>query len=76
MSKTYKKWTREEIEFVANNSSSMKDEEIAAYLNKIDGTRVITVGMVRRQRRKLAIVKPRGRRPSAIKNNESSIVAE
>ena len=76
MSKTYKRWTKEEIEFVANNSAGMKDEEIAAYLNKIDGTRAITVGMVRRQRRKLAIVKPRGRRPSVVKNNESSTVAE
>lgn len=61
MSKTYKKWTKEEMEFVANNSKTMKDEEIATYLNKIDGTRPITVGMVRRQRRKLSLSKPRGR---------------
>ncbi len=64
MSKTYKKWTKEEMEFIANNSKTMKDEEIAAYLNKMDGSRSITVGMIRRQRRKLAIVKPRGRKPS------------
>lgn len=64
MSKTYKKWTKEETDFIANNSKNMKDEEIAAYLNRIDGNRQVTVGMVRRQRRKLAIVKPRGRRPS------------
>ena len=70
MSKTYKKWTKEEMDFIANNSVGMKDEEIAAYLNKIDGSRAITVGMVRRQRRKLAIVKPRGRKPS--KTNASS----
>jgi hypothetical protein len=67
MSKTYKKWTKEEMDFVANNSKAMKDEEIAAYLNKIDGSRVITVGMVRRQRRKMSISKPRGRRPSVTK---------
>ncbi len=72
MSKTYKKWTKEEMEFVANNSQNMKDDEIAAYLNKIDGSRSITVGMVRRQRRKLNIVKPRGRRPSAKVSTESS----
>ena len=65
MSKTYKKWTKEETDFIANNSQNMKDEEIASYLNKIDGTRQITVGMVRRQRRKLSISKPRGRRPSS-----------
>lgn len=65
MPKTYKKWTKEETDFIANNSQTMKDEEIASYLNKIDGSRQITVGMVRRQRRKLLISKPRGRRPSA-----------
>lgn len=72
MSKTYKKWTKEELEFIANNSQALKDEEIAAYLNKTDGTRQITVGMVRRQRRKLAIVKPRGRRSSVKTNTEGS----
>jgi len=45
----------------------MKDEEIATYLNKIDASREITVGMVRRQRRKLSITKPRGRRPNTNK---------
>lgn len=70
MSKTYKKWTKEELEFVANNAKTMKDEEIAQYLNKIDGSRVITIGMVRRQRRKLDIVKPRGRKPS-VKSTET-----
>ena len=69
MSKTYKKWTKEEMEFIANNSKDMKDEELVAYLNKIDGSRSITVGMVRRQRRKLSIVKPRGRRKSVVPNN-------
>lgn len=72
MPKTYKKWTKEEMDFVANNSKNMKDEEIAAYLNKIDGSRVITVGMVRRQRRKLSISKPRGRRPS-VSNIETKV---
>jgi len=72
MSKTYKKWTKEEMEFIANNSTTMKDEEIAAYLNKIDGSRSISVGMIRRQRRKLAIVKPRGRRPS-VKINTTTV---
>jgi len=67
MSKTYKKWTKEEMEFISNNSRNMKDEEIATYLNKIDASREITVGMVRRQRRKLSITKPRGRRPNTNK---------
>lgn len=73
MSKTYKKWTKEELEFISNNAQTLKDEEIAAYLNKVDGSRAVTVGMVRRQRRKLSISKPRGRRPS--KNNEANNVS-
>jgi hypothetical protein len=68
MSKTYKKWTKEELEFVSNNSQNLKDEEIAAYLNRLDSSRSITVGMVRRQRRKLSIKKPRGRRPSRVES--------
>lgn len=75
MSKTYKKWTKEETDFIANNSQSMKDEEIALYLNKIDGSRQITVGMVRRQRRKLLISKPRGRRPSSKPTGETQGVS-
>lgn len=66
MSKSYKKWTKEELEFISNNAVNMKDEEIASYLNKTDGSQPITVGMVRRQRRKLSIVKPRGRKPSKV----------
>lgn len=72
MSKTYKKWSKEEMDFIANNSGNLKDEEIAAYLNKTDASRAITVGMVRRQRRKLSIKKPRGRRPSSVNNTVSS----
>jgi hypothetical protein len=64
MSKTYKKWTKEEMDFISNNSKTMKDEEIASYLSKIDSSRQISVGMIRRQRRKLLISKPRGRRPA------------
>lgn len=69
MSKTYKKWTKEELQFISNNSKDMKDGEIAAYLNKIDSSRSITIGMVRRQRRKMSISKPRGRKPSVKVNN-------
>lgn len=73
MSKNYKKWTKEELDFISNNAKNMKDEEIATYLNKLDSSKPITVGMVRRQRRKLSISKPRGRRPS--KNNETHNVS-
>jgi hypothetical protein len=74
MSKTYKKWTKEEMDFISNNSKTMKDEEIASYLSKIDSSRQISVGMIRRQRRKLLISKPRGRRPST-QQSQSTVQA-
>jgi hypothetical protein len=52
----------------------MKDEEIASYLSKIDSSRQISVGMIRRQRRKLLISKPRGRRPST-QQSQSTVQA-
>ena len=31
MSKTYKKWTKEEMDFVANNSKNMKDAAVVNF---------------------------------------------
>lgn len=56
---TYKKWKTEEIDFIRNNYVT-KDEELAAKLSQLTGDN-ITVSMVRRQRRKLSLNKPRGR---------------
>lgn len=57
---TYKKWNDSEINFIKDNHVTMPDEIIAAKLSQITG-QPISTAMVRRQRRKLTLKKPRGR---------------
>jgi hypothetical protein len=59
---TYKKWAESELEFIRNNQKLLSDDELAAKLGQMTGNGV-TTAMVRRQRRKLGIQKPKGRRP-------------
>jgi hypothetical protein len=66
MSKTYKKWTDAELNFIRENSNSMKDVELAVRLTQITGNTDISVAMVRRQRRKLNLSKTRGRRTNKV----------
>lgn len=66
MSKNYKKWNEAELNFIRNNSNSMKDSEIAQKLGEVSGDSSITVAMVRRQRRKLNMAKTRGRRTNKV----------
>jgi len=58
----YKKWTQAELEFVQNNQKNYSDRELSVKLTEISGQNV-TTAMIRRQRRKLNIQKPKGRRP-------------
>lgn len=62
----YKKWTDVELSYIRENCNILKDQEIAMNLNKITNSNDITSSMVRRQRRKLNIVKTRGRRTNKI----------
>lgn len=57
---TYKRWNQTEIDFIQNNHSTVCDELLAAKLSQITNSN-ITTAMVRRQRRKLALKKSRGR---------------
>lgn len=57
---TYKKWTQHEIDYIVNNHTVLRDEQIAEKLSQISGDN-ITTSMIRRQRRKLSIKKNRGR---------------
>lgn len=57
---TYKRWNQTEIDFIQNNHSTICDEVLATKLSQITGSN-ITTAMVRRQRRKLKLSKPRGR---------------
>jgi hypothetical protein len=59
MSKTYKKWSQTDIQFILDNQQ-MLDKDIAVKLSQITGQNV-SANMVRRQRRKSGIVKQRGR---------------
>lgn len=58
---TYKKWTDAEIQYIRDNLSSFSDQELATKLSEMTSENV-TYGMIRRQRRKLGVSKPRGRR--------------
>lgn len=58
---TYKKWTDAEVGFIRDNINVLSDGELANKLSSMTGEN-ITYGMIRRQRRKLGVSKPRGRR--------------
>ena len=58
---SYKKWTDAELQYIRSNLTIFSDQELAAKLCEMTGEN-ITYGMVRRQRRKLGVNKPRGRR--------------
>lgn len=59
---TYKKWTQTDLDFIQNNQKLYSDDELASKLSQVCGQN-ITTAMIRRQRRKLNIEKPKGRRP-------------
>ena len=67
--KRYKRWTKQEIDFIAENYNKIKDQELAKLLCKDE--RPVTVDMIRRQRRNLKIRKKRGR-PNGIKGNSEN----
>tara|TARA_B100002019_G_scaffold73571_1_gene63553 strand:- start:8416 stop:8610 length:195 start_codon:yes stop_codon:yes gene_type:complete len=60
MNKIYRKWQPEDIEFIEKNYTQMTDQDIAITLSKITGYN-ISVDMIRRQRRKLNLSRPKGR---------------
>ena len=67
---TYKKWQNSELEFIKQNKDSMSDVELAGKLTQMSNSNV-TTSMIRRQRRKLGIVKPKGRRKQIIAISDS-----
>ena len=68
---TYKKWTETEIEYIKNNHTIISDELLAAKLSQITNHN-ITPSMIRRQRRKLKLSKPRGRPRKTIVHTDGS----
>lgn len=61
----YKKWSQSELDYIQQNHTLLCDESLAVSLSKMTGQNISTA-MVRRQRRKLALKKSRGR-PRKIK---------
>lgn len=68
----YKKWTASELDFIQNNHTLLCDESLAASLSKITGQNISTA-MIRRQRRKLALKKSRGRPRKVVNTTNSSV---
>lgn len=58
---TYKRWNDTELQYIKDNLNSFSDDELAKKLSEMTGE-TVTYGMIRRQRRKLGVSKPRGRR--------------
>lgn len=58
---TYKRWNDAELQYIKDNLGLFSDGELAAKLSEMTGE-TVTYGMIRRQRRKLGVSKPRGRR--------------
>ena len=57
---SYKKWSDAEVQFVKDNLNLLADGVLASKLSEMTGE-TISQAMVRRQRRKLGVNKPRGR---------------
>lgn len=64
----YKRWNEAELHYIRDNIGSFSDLELAKKLSEMTGE-TITYGMIRRQRRKIGINKPRGRRKKNVENN-------
>lgn len=59
MSKTYKKWTQSDIDFILNHQNLL-DKDVAEKLSTLTG-QPVSAAMIRRQRRKSGVSKSRGR---------------
>jgi hypothetical protein len=68
---SYKKWSDAELSYIRDNLSILSDGELATKLSGMTGE-TITYGMIRRQRRKLGVVKARGRRKKVVENSQTS----
>jgi hypothetical protein len=65
MKKTYIKWSDNDLDFIRQNYEKLTDKDMSETLSKISGIS-ISIGMIRRQRRKLQLGRKRGRPKSVI----------
>lgn len=68
---TYKKWNDAELQYIRDNLTSFSDQELSLKLSSMTGE-TISTSMIRRQRRKLGVNKPRGRRKKIVNVNVSN----
>ena len=68
-------WSNSEKQFIRDNAEVMKDEEIVTQLSRITG-RTISLQALRKQRRKLGIIKCQGRGVCKIVGKEEDSGAE
>ena len=62
---TYKRWSETELQYIKDNLGNFSDVELATKLTEMTGE-TVSCSMIRRQRRKLGISKPRGRRKKVV----------
>jgi hypothetical protein len=67
---TYKRWNEAELQYIKDNLSSFSDNELANKLSEMTGE-TVTTGMIRRQRRKIGVSKPRGRRKKSAESSST-----
>lgn len=67
----YKKWSSNELDYIQNNHSALSDEGLALKLSEMTGQNIST-SMIRRQRRKLALKKNRGRPRKNINDTQAT----
>lgn len=60
MNRLYRRWRDEDVEFIKDNYIKMTDNSIAVTLSRITGDNIST-DMIRRQRRKYRLSRPKGR---------------
>ena len=68
-------WSNSEKQFIRDNAHTMKDEEMVAKLSQMTG-RNISLQALRKQRRKLGIIKCQGRGVCKIVGEEEKSGAE
>lgn len=71
--KKYKRWTKEELDYIRENYQQHKDKELAKMLSEKFGADV-TINMLRRQRRNMGTAKPRGRMKNETNIRSDSII--
>lgn len=71
--KKYKRWTKEELDYIRENYQKHKDKELAVMLSEKFGSEV-TIDMLRRQRRNIGTKKNRGRMKNEDNIRSDSIV--